>query len=178
MDIDNTRAVQQGSDLSIEIMSPADLDAVMGIDRLCFPSPWLADAFITEIGNRSARYLVARLANQIVGYGGAWAISDEAHITTLAVSPRYRRQKVGERLLIALVDEAISRRAHRISLEVREGNYAARRLYQKYGFVDAERSPNYYLDNGEDALIMRVYDIHLPIYRMALNDMRDKLQYE
>jgi ribosomal-protein-alanine N-acetyltransferase len=148
----------------------------MTMDRLCFRSPWSPESYLTELGNRSAQYFTARTEGLIVGYGGVWVIDHEAHITTLAVIPHYRRRRVGERLLVAMLNEAIMRSAHRISLEVRVGNTAARSLYMKYGFVELELRPNYYLDNGEDALILRIDDVHLPAYRRLLNDAADALR--
>ena len=79
-------------------------------------------------------YLVARLDGRVVGYGGMWVMVDEAHITTFAVDPDFRRQGIGERLLLALLDVATTRRAREATLEVRLSNVAARRLYEKYGF--------------------------------------------
>ena len=43
----------------------------------------------------------------------------EAHVTNIAVDPDLHGRKVGTRLLLALVTEAIARGAERISLEVR-----------------------------------------------------------
>src|SRR5581483_4411283 len=115
--------------VSIEPMRRTDLDAVHRIDKRCFPTPWLPSAYLTELSNRSACYLVARIGQEIVGYGGQWVIMDEAHITTLAVDPNYRGRKIGERLLLALMEEAVLEGASRATLEVREGNRAAQNLY-------------------------------------------------
>ena len=79
---------------------------------------------------------------------------DEAHITTFAVHPAWRRQRIGERLLLAFLDLARDRHAREATLEVRLSNIAARRLYEKYGFRPVGLRPRYYSDNGEDALIM------------------------
>ena len=79
---------------------------------------------------------------------------DEAHITTFAVDPDWRRQGIGERLLLALLDIANDRNAHEATLEVRLSNLAARRLYEKYGFRPVGLRPRYYSDDNEDALIM------------------------
>ena len=40
-------------------------------------------------------------------YGGMWLMVDEAHITTFAVHPAWRRQRIGERLLLAFLDLAV-----------------------------------------------------------------------
>src|SRR5262245_47397918 len=91
--------------VSIEPMRRSDLDIVLRIDRRCFPSPWLQSAYLTELSNRAACYLVARIGQEVVGYGGQWVIMDEAHITTLAVDPLHQGRKIGERLLLALLEE-------------------------------------------------------------------------
>ena len=101
-----------------------------------------------------AHYLVARVDDAIAAYGGMWLMVDEAHITTFAVDPAWRRQGIGERLLLAFLDIAIERDAHEATLEVRLSNLAARRLYEKYGFRPVGLRPNYYSDDREDALIM------------------------
>ena len=139
----------------VEPMAVGDLDAVQEIERRSFRTPWPAHAYRTELEtNRLATYLVARVDGRVVGYGGMWVMVDEAHITTFAVDEEFRRQHVGERLLLALLDVAIARRAHEATLEVRLSNVPARRLYEKYGFRPVGLRPHYYSDDNEDALIM------------------------
>jgi len=111
---------------------------------------------------------VGRIGDEIVAYGGMWVMVDEAHITTFAVHPRWRRRGIGERLLLALLDLAIDRRAREATLEVRLSNLAARRLYEKYGFRPAGIRPRYYSDDGEDALIMTTEPL-------ASSGMRDRI---
>jgi hypothetical protein len=89
-----------------------------------------------------------------VAYGGMWLMVDEAHITTFAVHPGWRRQRIGERLLLAFLELAVVRQAHEATLEVRLSNLPARRLYEKYGFRPVGLRPRYYSDDNEDALIM------------------------
>ena len=88
---------------------------------------------------------------------------DEAHITTFAIHPAWRRQRIGERLLLAFLDLAIDRRAREATLEVRLSNLPARRLYEKYGFKPVGLRPRYYSDDGEDALIMTTEALTGPI---------------
>lgn len=139
----------------IEPMSLPDLADVHRIERVSFSVPWPDDAYRSELtGNRLASYLVARANGAVVGYAGIWMMVDEAHVTTFAVEPAWRRQRLGETLLVALLDLAIGRRAREATLEVRLSNLPARRLYEKYGFRPVGVRPRYYSDNGEDALIM------------------------
>ncbi|HLE79082.1 MAG TPA: ribosomal protein S18-alanine N-acetyltransferase [Candidatus Limnocylindrales bacterium] len=141
--------------LLVEPMSIEDLPDVHRIERASFSVPWPDDAYRSEIqGNRLASYLVARADGELVAYGGIWLMVDEAHITTFAVDPAWRRQRVGETLLIALMDLAIGRHAREATLEVRLSNLAARKLYEKFGFRPVGVRARYYSDNGEDALIM------------------------
>ena len=104
--------------------------------------------------NRLAHYLVARVGDEVAAYGGMWLMVDEAHITTSRSIPAWRRQRIGERLLLAFLDLALERGAHEATLEVRLSNLPARRLYEKFGFRPVGLRPRYYSDNGEDALIM------------------------
>jgi ribosomal-protein-alanine N-acetyltransferase len=136
-------------------MTLEDLPAVHRIERASFSVPWPDEAYRSELqANRLASYLVVRAEDDVVAYGGIWLMVDEAHITTFAVDPAWRRQRVGETLLVALLDLALARRAREATLEVRLSNVAARRLYEKYGFRPVGLRPRYYSDNGEDALIM------------------------
>ena len=141
--------------LTIEAMRLDDLAEVQRIELASFSSPWPANAYRSELEtNRLASYLVARIDDRIVAYGGMWLMVDEAHITTFAVHPAWRRQRIGERLLLAFLDLARDRHAREATLEVRLSNLAARRLYEKYGFRPVGIRPRYYSDNDEDALIM------------------------
>jgi ribosomal-protein-alanine N-acetyltransferase len=136
-------------------MTLGDLAAVHEIEQASFSVPWPDDAYRSELqANRLASYLVVRSDDDLVAYGGIWLMVDEAHVTTFAVDPAWRRQRVGETLLLALLDLALARHAREATLEVRLSNVPARRLYEKYGFRPVGLRPRYYSDNGEDALIM------------------------
>jgi ribosomal-protein-alanine N-acetyltransferase len=153
-----------------------DLVAVQAIERASFSTPWPAHAYRSELeSNRLATYLVARVGDELVAYGGIWLMVDEAHITTFAVHPAFRRRRIGERLLIALLDIAIDRRAREATLEVRLSNLPARRLYEKYGFRPVGLRPRYYSDDGEDALIMTTEPLDEPRFADRLARLRAAL---
>jgi [ribosomal protein S18]-alanine N-acetyltransferase len=162
--------------LLIEPMQLEDLDAVHRIELASFSSPWPPNAYRSELQtNRLASYLVARIDGEIVAYGGMWLMVDEAHITTFAVHPAWRRQRVGERLLLAFLDLAVARHAREATLEVRLSNIAARRLYEKYGFRPVGLRPRYYSDNGEDALIMTTEPVREARFRQRVESLRAAL---
>jgi ribosomal-protein-alanine N-acetyltransferase len=162
--------------LLVEPMRVGDLDAVHRIELASFKAPWPANAYRSELEtNRLASYLVARIDDEIVAYGGMWLMVDEAHITTFAVHPAWRRQRIGERLLLAFLDLAVDRHAREATLEVRLSNLAARRLYEKYGFRPVGLRPRYYSDDGEDALIMTTEPIDEPRFRARVAGLRAAL---
>lgn len=145
--------------IHIERMRLADVGVVAELDTKCFPTPWSVAAYANEIRNTSAYYIVARHESRIVGYGGFWLVTDEAHITTLGVAPEHRRKKVGERILGHLLYEACRRGARRTTLEVRKSNKAAQDLYAKFGFRVVAVRKAYYTNNNEDALVMWLDDM-------------------
>src|SRR5258708_31509616 len=87
----------------------------------------------------------------IIGFAGLWLMVDEAHITTIAMHPDYRRRGLGEFMLVSLIDIAFSIGAKWVTVEVRVSNYTAENLYRKYGFREAGLRHRYYSDNQEDA---------------------------
>jgi ribosomal-protein-alanine N-acetyltransferase len=148
-----------GMPVSVEEMRLADIPAVHEIERLSFTTPWPAYAFEQEVaGNRLARYIVARAADgddeRVVGFAGVWLMVDDAHVTTFGVHPDWRRQGIGRRLLLRLLELALELGASRMTLEVRVGNEPAKALYRGFGFTVAGRRPRYYSDDGEDAYVM------------------------
>ena len=150
-----------------------DLPAVHAIERASFESPWPPDAYRSELEtNRLAQYLVVRADQEVVGFGGMWLMVDEAHVITFAIHPEWRRQHIGERLLLAMLDIAIDGGAHEATLEVRLSNLPARRLYEKFGFRPVGLRPRYYSDNGEDALIMTTDQLEAPPMQARLERLR------
>jgi ribosomal-protein-alanine N-acetyltransferase len=157
-------------------MTVDDLEDVHRIEHASFSQPWPDEAYRSElVANRLASYLVARAGGELVGFGGIWLMVDEAHVTTFAVAPTRRRRRVGESLLLALLDLAIARQAREATLEVRLSNVPARRLYEKFGFRPVGIRPRYYSDNHEDALIMTTEPLGSPGMRERLQARRADL---
>lgn len=113
----------------------------------------------------------------ILAYGGFWLMADDAHISTIATAPAWRRKHLGELLLLALIEQARAFGALRLTLEVRVSNTLAQALYRKYGFKDSGRQRRYYSDNGEDALNMSTDRIDRPDFQQAF-DERKRLLWE
>ena len=138
-------------------MRVEDLPAVQAIEQASFTTPWPPHAYRSELEtNRLAQYLVVRAEGEVVGYAGDLADGRRgAHHDVRGRIPRWRRRRIGERLLArACSTSRVDRRAREATLEVRLSNLAARRLYEKYGFRPVGLRPRYYSDDHEDALIM------------------------
>jgi len=161
------------NEVQIGPMRVEDLGRVLEIEQASFPTPWPRDAYTHELReNRLACYLVARVMQQIVGYTGMWIILDEAHVTTIAVSPEHRRRRIGERLLVALLEEAIRRGVRWVTLEVRRTNTGAQALYRKYGFKEIGVRKAYYSDNREDAIVMWTGNVWDPAFQERFKQNR------
>ena len=153
----------------IDEMRRDDIAAVHEIERLSFRTPWPSYAFEQELAsNRLARYLVVRIGERLVAFAGLWLMADEAHVTTFAVHPDWRRRGIAQRLMVALVELSLEIGAQRMTLEVRAGNDAAQALYRRFGFIDVGRRPRYYTDDNEDALIMTTPELAGPSMQLVL----------
>jgi [ribosomal protein S18]-alanine N-acetyltransferase len=141
--------------LLIRRMKLEDVPAVHEIDMLSFSLPWPERSFRFEVTeNPVSRGWVAEMDGRIAAMLVLWLVVDEAHIATIATHPDFRRQGIGERLMIDALIAAREEGAQRAFLEVRATNIAAQTLYEKYGFVVDGRRPRYYKDNFEDAILM------------------------
>lgn len=143
--------------LTFRLMKEQDIDQVLIIERESFATPWSREAFENEIGkNQFAIYVVLEDEDEVIGYCGSWIVIDEAHITNVAILPKYRGKKLGEALMKKMIDVAEEMGAKTMTLEVRVTNHVAQSLYRKLGFQDGGIRKQYYTDNQEDALVMWV----------------------
>lgn len=137
------------------LASPADLDAVMALDELCFHRPWTRADYERELADPSRCFIyLARHDGEVVAYCAFWRIFDEIHVNNFAVHPHSRRQGVGRALLAHVLAVADEIGAPQATLEVRASNIAAIALYEAAGFVHAGRRRDYYTHPVEDALIL------------------------
>ena len=111
----------------------------------------------------------------IVGYAGLWLMTDEAHITTIAVDPEYQGNGIGELLLLGLIERSVQIGAHWLTLEVRVTNRVAQALYEKYTFKEMGLRRRYYSDNGEDALVMWTDPVESDTFQEAVRENRERL---
>jgi ribosomal-protein-alanine N-acetyltransferase len=140
----------------IQRLSPADLDQVLEIERLSFPTPWQRPAFAEEMAHAWSRLEVVRdlETGRILAFADYWLVFDEVHILNIATHPQARRQGHGAGLLRHIVNLAKTASFKSIDLEVRRSNLGAQALYASHGFQVVGMRPRYYEDNDEDAILM------------------------
>lgn len=130
---------------------------------------------------RSSRRSEQAARSAVVGYAGMWLMVDEAHITSIAVRPPYRRRGLAELMMLGVVDVARRMNARFFTLEVRVSNLAAQQLYEKFGFYRTGRRVRYYSDNHEDALVMWSEQIDSPSFQQRCQlisaELRDRLSW-
>jgi [ribosomal protein S18]-alanine N-acetyltransferase len=140
------------------------LRQVLRIEHKVYPRPWTLGIFTSELSQHDARcYLVARVGSTVVGYCGALYSLDDAHVTNIAVDPRWHRHRIGSRLMVALIRASVERGASHLTLEVRVSNVGAQELYRTFGMAPAGVRSKYY-ENTEDAIVMWANDIDATAY--------------
>ena len=140
------------SEIFVREASEADAALIAEIEALSFKTPWTYDMVLSEMKETYSHFYVAVSGDKVIGYYGFLHISDELHILNVAVHPEFRERGVGRLLMSDLTERAVALSARALTLEVRESNLAAIRLYERAGFVLAGTRPHYYMDK-ENALI-------------------------
>ena len=132
----------------------ADLPQVIAIERRAFTSPWSLAMFVLELSKPTSVCLAAVDGEDgpLLGYLICARYDTVWHLMNVAVDPTLRGRGVGSAMLGEMIERAGPDEPY--TLEVRESNASAIRLYQRLHFRTAGRRPRYYRDNGEDALIM------------------------
>lgn len=135
-----------------------DLETVMAIEGRAFKHPWSAELFRRELQHDWSTILVAERPDPrgpaMVGFIIFWLVHDEIHVLNVATDPPARRGGVARALLAECMERGRARGARLATLEVRRSNVGAIRLYESFGFRSVGVRPNYYADEGEDAIVM------------------------
>ena len=130
-----------------------DLDHVIQVMESAFdPSfgeAWTRSQCAGILPMSGVSLYVARSPNseEMIGFSLQRVIADEAELLLLAVAPQWRGQGIGRALLGQFIDDAKARGAHRLHLEVRDGNPAVQ-MYRLAGFDLAGRRRKYYHGSG------------------------------
>jgi len=143
----------------IATINETDLETILSIERLSFQWPWGRVSFEDELSSQNASSYAVRSAqadkkSQIVAYAFLRRVADELHILKIAVAPALRGLGIATWFLNRCFTIGNRQGANSVYLEVRPSNIQAIELYEKLGFNEVGRRPNYYADSKEDALVM------------------------
>ena len=127
----------------------SDLQDIAALESEIFSDAWSLKSLEETWNQKNAVIFAAKTEEKIAGYLIIYYVLDEGEIARIATAPSMRRQMFQE--LVAFCEE---QQITRIMLEVREGNEAARRFYEKCGFTEDGIRKNYYENPQENAILM------------------------
>ncbi len=140
----------------IRQMQKKDASAVYAISQACHLGTWSLQSYEQESENPVAYYAVAEADKAIAGFAGIWCVADEAQVMIVGVLPEYRGKGLGEALMRAMIAQSLQVGCTSMTLEVKDGNEPAIRLYQKLGFATEGVRKNYYSDHSDGFLMRRL----------------------
>ena len=130
------------------------VDALEALEECCFSVPWTREQLISQLPDDRHVFLVAEDGEKLLGYIGMMYVLDEGYISNVAVAPDNRQRGIGSALISTLLQRAEALGISFVTLEVRESNTPAVRLYTKYGFSEVGLRKNYYDLPKENAILM------------------------
>lgn len=131
-----------------------DCKTVIEFEEKCFEHPWSSNTIMEQLIDEDSFYMGMYKDCRMIGFGGYEKILEQGHITTIGISSEERNKGYGSLLLSFLEDDAKARGVEDMTLEVRESNICAIKMYEKNGYKAYGTRKNYYADNREDAIIM------------------------
>lgn len=139
---------------AVRPMREEDIEGVVAIENETFSIPWSAKSFLDACKEEYNIYLVCEIEGEIAGYCGLWTVMGEGNITNMAVAQKYRKHGIGTALMQAMEMLGQKMDVSIFFLEVRAGNVAAQKLYEKMGYREIGRRKGFYEKPKEDALVM------------------------
>ncbi len=144
--------------VSLRPLTEDDLNQVLLIESKSHPDPWKKAHFEAEIQKPFTRVLVLtddETDTIVIGYIIYWLQAEGVSLMNITVDPNWRGFGFGNKLMQAMIKEAVAEDISRIILEVRASNESAIQLYEKIGFKVTHQRKNFY-SNGETALVMEI----------------------
>ena len=138
--------------LNFSNMNISDLDEIKDILVSDFDDFWTYSILKDELNSSSSHYIVAKLNNEIVGFGGIKVVLDSADIMNIVVKKNFRNLGIVTSILNEIIALCLSLNLSSITLEVRNDNEYAISLYKNVGFETLGVRKKYY--NGIDGFIM------------------------
>lgn len=140
------------TDILVRLACECDIAQSAEIEAESLSTAWSEASIRDSLGNGNCVYAVALQGNTVCGIGSMYCVAGEGQIMNIAVSEKYRRQGIAERIMNFLDKEAVKRNCENITLEVAENNLSAISLYEKCGYTAVGNRKGFY--GGIDAVIM------------------------
>ena len=140
---------------AVRPMKQKDLNIVMYLENTCFVAPWGLKDLQYELNDNpvSNLWVIESESSGVVGFVDYWITFDSATICQICVNPIVRRNGLGSMMMEELIKDCHANRVRNITLEVRENNENAIKLYEKFGFKKSVLKEKYYT-NGDNAIYM------------------------
>lgn len=140
-------------EIKIRPWQEGDIEKITAAEQVCFTDPWKKEDFLSALTLPVYCGLVMEEGEKLLGYACGISVCDEGEVANIAILPSERGKGLGNKLLLALLENLKARGAEKCFLEVRVSNLAAISLYEKFGFEKIGVRKRYYPD-GEDAFLM------------------------
>ena len=140
---------------TVRPMKESDLNVVMYLENTCFVAPWGLKDVKYELNDNpvSNLWVIESDLTGIVGFVDYWITFDSATVCQICINPVYQRKGLGSILIEEMIKDCRTENVRNITLEVRDHNVAAIKLYEKHGFKKTIVKEGYYT-NGDNALYM------------------------
>ena len=138
-------------------MTTLQLDAVLAIEVDVYPFPWTRGNFIDSLAAGYWARTLYTVDGVLLGYMVAMAGVEEMHLLNITVARAHQGCGHARLMHSTLVQEARSRHATRLWLEVRQSNEHARQIYAHLGYREIAIRRGYYpapQGRREDAVVM------------------------
>ncbi len=149
--------MKQKIDYKIEYADSSDAYCISLLEKECFSAPWSENQIKDEISKNNVKFLVAKTGDELCGYISGQLILDEFYINNVAVTEKYRNNGIASSLIKMLIDELKQTDCTLATLEVRETNVNARKVYEKFSFINLGIRKDFYSHPRENACIYTLY---------------------
>lgn len=149
--------MKQKIDIVITSAVTSDAGWIAEIEKECFSSPWSENQIREETKKDNVIFIIAKADNVGIGYISGQMILDEFYISNIAVNGNYRNNDIASAILSELINRLKSVNCVFATLEVRESNHVARKLYEKFGFKLLGLRKDFYSFPKENACIYTLY---------------------
>lgn len=138
----------------IRLMLDEDIPQVAVIEKMNFSRPWSENNFHESIGLDNTLYIVAERKGKIIGYCGTYMVLKQGNITNFVIAEKSRKRGIGRKMIFELFSMLKEKGIVDVTLEVRESNIPAIKLYKSAGFKKVGIRKNFYTRPQENAVIM------------------------